>query len=249
MKTAAFMGTMLLGAATMAADADVSQPFDQANRAFAEQHFAEAARGYQAILDARGFSAPVLFNLGNAYELVGQPGRAILNYERAQLLVPRDADIAANLSLARRKAGLAESPMEWFEKAARGLSFNTLAWLGAAAWLFLAAGGLAVRHAIWNGFHAGGWITVNALVLMAVGVAVGLRWSDLSRGIVIVRDLPVYISPVATAQPLFKLSEGQDVKLRKTHGDFVFIRTPEGRCGWTRRADVPPIIPASDRRN
>ncbi len=67
--------------------------FEAANRAFGAGKYAEAISGYEKITKENGYSAAVLFNLGNAYYHNNQFGRAILNYERALRLSPRDPDI------------------------------------------------------------------------------------------------------------------------------------------------------------
>ena len=121
---------VLVGAGMLARAADPQTTLDQANTAFAQKDYGRAAGDYQAILAQQGFSAPVLFNLANAYYRDGKLGLAILNYERARLLAPSDGDIAFNLHVARAKAGLADRPTLWFDRAARFFSLNTLSWLG-----------------------------------------------------------------------------------------------------------------------
>ena len=51
----------------------------------------------------QGASAELYYNLGNAYYRTENITRAVLNYERALLLSPGDADIRFNLQLARSK--------------------------------------------------------------------------------------------------------------------------------------------------
>jgi tetratricopeptide (TPR) repeat protein len=63
--------------------------------------YRQAAQVYQQGVDQGVVDAALYYNLGNAYYKLGDYGRAILNYRRAQNLSPRDADIRANLSLAR----------------------------------------------------------------------------------------------------------------------------------------------------
>jgi hypothetical protein len=63
----------------------------------------------KATATSSGYSAAALFNQANAYARAGKPGLAVLNYERAQLLAPNDADIAANLHFVRAKAGLPDA--------------------------------------------------------------------------------------------------------------------------------------------
>ena len=58
------------------------------------------------------------YNLGNAYLRSGQLGRAILNYKRAQILIPRDADLNFNLRYALDQAQDAISSDQNFLKQA-----------------------------------------------------------------------------------------------------------------------------------
>ena len=107
--------------------------FEEANRAFAAGQYAESARGYQAVLKANGYSAAVLFDLGNAELRLHKVGDAIVDYERARWLAPQDPDINANLRYARRQAGLVAPEDSWSEHLADGLSPNGWAWLASGA--------------------------------------------------------------------------------------------------------------------
>jgi len=91
----------LSGRSCFAADApSVEELYFEANRAYKEDRYQAAVDGYLKLID-RGFTHGHLFyNLGNACFRSGQLGRAILNYKRAQLLIPRDADLNFNLRYA-----------------------------------------------------------------------------------------------------------------------------------------------------
>lgn len=135
---------------------ETTKTFEQANQSYASGHFAEAAHGYEAVIARQGFSAPVLFNLGNAWLKAGEPGRAILSYERAQWFAPGDRAIETNLRLARQQAGLAVVEQNSLEKAARMLGFNTMAWVGSAGLVLLSAGilgGRLLRSGSKSGVH------------------------------------------------------------------------------------------------
>ena len=71
--------------------------------AYAAADYATAIRVYEQLLSAYGESAAIYYNLGGAYYKVGAMARAILNYERALLFDPSNADIRFNLELARSK--------------------------------------------------------------------------------------------------------------------------------------------------
>jgi tetratricopeptide (TPR) repeat protein len=216
--------------------AETQANFDQANAEFAQKHFAEAASGYEKVIGQQGLSASVLFNLANAYYRAGNLGRAILNYERAQLLAPRDGDIDANLCVARRKAGVADQP-------AHQLSGNELSWIGSVAMIFIAAGLLFRQVTKRGGFVWRAWTIANSGVLLAAMLSLFLRYPEWNRGVVVAKGAPVYIAPVTVTQPLFSLTEGQSVSIRKTSGDFLLVDAGGGRRGWVTPATVERVTP------
>jgi tetratricopeptide (TPR) repeat protein len=87
--------------------------FSQANEAFrqansmpgdprAEKLYEKAALSYERIIsEGRIKNAKLFYNLGNAYFLREDIGKAILNYRRAERLDGSDADIQKNLEFAR----------------------------------------------------------------------------------------------------------------------------------------------------
>lgn len=88
---------------------------DQANQAFrqansttdnedAERLYEKAILSYERIIDeGRIENAKLFYNLGNAYFLKEDIGKAILNYRRAEKLDGVDADIRKNLEFARSR--------------------------------------------------------------------------------------------------------------------------------------------------
>ena len=74
-----------------------------ADKAYQENKYAEAIKMYENILATQGESAVVYYNLGNSYFKEKNMAKAVLNYERALLLNPGDADIRFNLDMARSK--------------------------------------------------------------------------------------------------------------------------------------------------
>ena len=83
---------------------DLTHSMATAQRLYEQGRYEAAAQIYQQMVD-HGFEDSRLFHqLGNAYFKQGDTGRAVLNYRRAEQLAPRDADIEANLQLARQSA-------------------------------------------------------------------------------------------------------------------------------------------------
>jgi tetratricopeptide (TPR) repeat protein len=75
--------------------------FARANALYEAGDFDGAIAAYSALVERGVVSADLDYNLANSYYKVGAVGRAVLFYERARRLSPRDRDIAENLALAR----------------------------------------------------------------------------------------------------------------------------------------------------
>ncbi|HJT80236.1 MAG TPA: tetratricopeptide repeat protein, partial [Chthoniobacterales bacterium] len=84
-------------ATSLLAQSDQAQ-FVRANDEFAKGQFQHAIRDYEAMVQAGKWSAPLFYNLGNAYYRIADFGRAILNYERALALEPQHPETTANLA-------------------------------------------------------------------------------------------------------------------------------------------------------
>lgn len=74
----------------------------EGDSAYIRNDYASAIQIYENLLK-KGEAAEVYYNLGNSYYKADDIARAILNYERALLLEPGNADIRANLEIARSK--------------------------------------------------------------------------------------------------------------------------------------------------
>ncbi len=196
-----------------------------------------------------GYSAAALYNQGNAFARDGKTGLAILNYERAQLLAPNDADIAANLHFVRAKASLPDPPEIWLTRRLACTSPNTLAWLGTFG-LVLAGSTLILARVYPKRRPAFHLLTFagTLLVATAIGSAVTM-WPKISEAVVITREAPARTSPVLPAEPLFKLREGETVTVRAEHRNFALVQTSTGRSGWVGRADISSVVPESGDRS
>jgi len=117
--TIALVILSLLGLTTLA-DAQMSKDracslFNQANQRFrqansaknpkeAKRLYEKAILAFERIIDkGKVKNAKLYYNLGNAYFLKGDIGKAILNYRRAEKLDGSDANIQKNLAFARSK--------------------------------------------------------------------------------------------------------------------------------------------------
>ena len=183
--TAITLLTLFTTAAFAFAPADASDPdtLGAANQLYESGHYAEAAQMYQQLADRGVEDSTLFYNLGNAQYQQGNVVQAIINYQHAAQLAPRDADIQANLELA-----LSQSPLP-VPAAAFGrigaiaditdswLTVNELALLALGLWF-----ALAFMIIAWRTIHPSTtrkilqYVTIFTLLLVIVSViAMGSR--------------------------------------------------------------------------
>jgi tetratricopeptide (TPR) repeat protein len=237
---------MLLAAVTGA----MASPFDEANRQFAAGEFTAAAASYEKFIAESGPDASAYYNLGNSYQSLKKYGPAIVAYERARLLTPRDPDLLANLALARKAATLFEDTGMNPRVAAvvDYLSRNEWSWLVAGGALVL--GMLAMLHGVvkfrvrWKQL-----LGLGGAILAGIGIGVGsvalfLRSEDASRGIVLSENATIRISPFEKADALGTAGTGRTVRLGEKSGVFRYVRVPGTNLqGWLADAEVAAIDP------
>jgi hypothetical protein len=195
-----------------------------------------------------GYSAPALYNLANAYARAGQPGLAVLNYERARLLDPSDPDIDANLRRVREASGLAPESRNAFDRMAGILSPRILAWLGVLGFLLAGTGALARR--VYPGHRRKLLVaSVAGISLLGLSLANAVAlWPLMQEAVVVTHSAPVRVSPVSIEEPVLVLPEATLVRVGAEHEGFVLVRIKGGRSGWVPSANLAPIVPKQGGR-
>ena len=228
-------------------------PWEDANAAFAAGDYAKAQPLYQDLIDREGPTAARLFNLGNTYAKLNQPGPAVLYYERAALLDPRDADIRANLKLTRpANATTLQSPPPWWTAPLFWLSLNEWSWL--TAWgLVLLTAPILTRTFLTS---RPGWLQRTTAPLISSGLALALpgalalqqRGSEKNLAIITAGEPVLRLSPFPNADPVDSSPPlpGQRVIPGERHGEWVHLTLPGStNSGWVPHKDIALIIPAS----
>lgn len=241
---------VLLPAARARAD-ERAQRFESANAAFAAGDFGAARDALAAIVASDGPSPAVLYNLGNASFRAGLIGEAVLSYERALLLAPRDQDIRANLRRVRKAAELPEPEAGAWTRVVHLLTADGWAWLASAALYLVCAVllGLRLLRARGPASPARGGLryAVPALVVMGVvaAAACAARLGERDRGVVLGNE-PLRVAPYPSATTASELAPGEVVRIERTHQGFSLVRTPAGRSGWLKDDAVASIaLPGS----
>lgn len=214
----------------------------------ARAHFQEAARNY-ARLHAEGVHSVGLYrSWGNTSLLAGNVPAAILAYRRGLHLAPSDADLHANLALARSRVdyplglqppaddawpGWLPRPGRPFFFAVTGLMY-TLACLFISRWLLVRRSSLLVR----------------AMLCLFFAILAGIAWYHLESRreeerlhpvVVIAADTPLYRGngpsyPHHDEVPL--LAPGIEARQLLSRGDWLQIELPGPHIGWVPRRDV-----------
>jgi hypothetical protein len=197
-----------------------------------------------------GYSAAGLYNLANAYARDGKPGLAVLYYQRAELLAPGDADIAANLYTVRTAAHVAADTPGGIARVLGAADPGWCAWLGVLGLLIACASVLGARR-----YPRGPRSRVQGRALRRAGVLVGVMllavpvadaivlWPKLHAAVVLLSNTPVRAAPAPMGDALFTLNEAETVAVRAEHEGFVLVQAGPGRTGWVAHASLGFVVP------
>jgi len=220
--------------------------FYKTNQAYKEGRFQEAVDGYGKIIQSGHVNAYVYYNLGNAYLRLNHIGQAILNYERARILMPRDADLNFNLGYARDQTIDAISQPKGFIRTTffwlNTLSFDELLWgFSVLNLLFWAV--LLVRL-----FRPSEWTYYSSLILFALwliaGASFGLKYYQQQtddRAVILRKEVNVLAGPDAQDTVLFKLHDGAMVHVERSEDGWALVRLPDKKRGWVKIEAVEKI--------
>jgi tetratricopeptide (TPR) repeat protein len=227
--------------------ADFSAAFNTANKLYAEGKFAEAAAGYEKILQASQVSPALYFNYGNAEFKSGNPGRAIAAYRRAARLSPRDAEVRANLEFARNQvSGPTRRESRWANWLGT-LTLNEWTALTAVAfWLtFTLLAARQFRPALKPALRT---LTLGAVIAtLLTGTCLGLDATLLlSRQTVVIvePDVTARSGPFDEAQSAFTAHNGAELAVLDRRNDWLQVTDGAGRIGWLPQQQVE-ILPGS----
>lgn len=220
-----------------------------ANQAYTQGRFAEAADGYTALIDRGITNGDLYYNLGNAYMKLGELGRAILCYRRAERFLPRDEDLQSNRALALQQRRDELTCDRWYTEVADFCFWYTGLSAAELAWVFL-------------GVHAAFWVlllvrrfrkheTVTVLCALALfltvlfGISAGIRQYRLAfvpRGVVLVDEVRVRSGMSKGDTVLFALHAGTEFFWEEERSTgWVKIRLCDGKKGWVAGATVEKI--------
>ena len=237
----------LLLTACLALQAQTPQElWANANQAYSEARYDDAAQMYQTIIDeapelTRAY-APVYYNLGNTRFKQGELAQAILAYERCLRLDPTNKNARFNLDFAQTRIvdNIADTQVfflrQWVLMLRNSLPMHVWMWLSISLFtlalisllLFAFSHSLAIRK---TGFYVG--IVGLIVAALAFANAASLHHRDtvraeaiITRGIVNAKS-----SPDRNGTELFTVHEGTKVLIHEVLDGFANIEVGNYN-GW-----------------
>ena len=208
----------------------------EGDSAYIRNDYASAIQIYENLLK-KGEAAEVYYNLGNSYYKADDIARAILNYERALLLEPGNADIRANLEIARSKTKSLINCLSVDAWAKLGIVFFVL--LLVSFYLFFFSKQITGKKV---GFIAG--IVFLVLVILSNVFAAQQKGELMERNeaIVLAPSVTVRSTPSESGTSLFILHEGRKVEIKdNSMREWKEIRLEDGKVGWVPASAIEGI--------
>ncbi len=233
---------VLMAAAVLQAADSADALFRRGVQAYERGEYAEAVRSFEEAADRGRASAALYYNLGNAYYKQDDIGRAVLNYERARRLAPRDEDIRFNLGVAQLRVvdKIASPEIDPIYKFFLGiktlLTLPQLTRLTILLYLLFMAL-LIVRQ--WDRGNRLSFLRYAVrpilILLIVIGALFALRvHEDMTtvEAVVLQKSVTVLSEPQAAATEVFTLHEGVKVRIIDQSGAYVRLRLADGKDGW-----------------
>jgi tetratricopeptide (TPR) repeat protein len=231
----------------LSVQADADTLYALGNRLYAEGDFRGAAAAYEGAADTGWTSPDLELALGAAYFEAGETGRAVLHFERARRLAPRDPDVRHNLRLARERANAEPSRLPPADAAARWLA--TTIGTGALVTLlfvcYLAVIGL-VGYRLWKD-EPMPWLRRTLIVLVPLGLFVTVaavnaaRYDTQPRAVIVADTADVHTEPSSGSAATATLLEGSVLTVLDARGRWRSVRLPDGERGWVTAAALEEV--------
>lgn len=220
--------------------------FFKANQAFKEGRYQDAIDGYGQLVRTGYENGHIYYNLGNSYFRLNRLGQSVLNYERALLYTPRDADLNFNLRHARDQLvdtvpefqGFISRTFFWIN----GLSFHEMFW-GFVILNILFWGILVLRL-----FHHPEWTYYLFLVLLVFwligGFSFGLKYYKTEtddRAVILEKEVNVLSGPNIHDTVLFKLHEGTIIHFERSEDGWSLVHLTDKKRGWVKDSNIESI--------
>lgn len=228
------------------------QIFRLANEAYEKENFEEAIAFYQ-ILIGRGIqNGDLFYDLANAYFRTGDFGHAVLFYEKARRLRPRDNDIAHNLSYTKTfladketKPDTLPGSLETLLILHRKTTLNETLWILVILSTLLALSmimkslRLKISESVFFGYLKGIILTLFLLQIISAGVKIWVE-EPIREGVILADAVSATASPKSD-KTLVELNSGTRVRILDIRDGYAHIRLPDGVPGFIPEEKIGEI--------
>ena len=248
-----FLATFLLCHQLFAQDknadtADPSHIFLAANQAYKEGRFDQAAALYENLLALEIINGSLCYNLGNSYLKAGKIGKALVNYRRAELFMPRNEDLQANIQYALQQTidkiegrdpySYVKSFCFWYSRLTSKelivifLIANIGLWGIALVQLF------KKQQYLWPALY----FFIASTILFGASAAIKLySFYYKPGGVVIAREITVRSGGSINDTALFGLHEGAEFDWLDESDGWIKIQLRDGKKGWVQKETVEKV--------
>lgn len=225
-------------------EADVQESITKGDSAYLKNLYEEAIVNYEIVISQGYGSTQVYYNLGNAYFKMNKIPGAILNFERAKRLSPRDADIDFNLNVAnsmiqdRNEAVPEIFYVKWWKILRNSFSLQNWTYFSigifimiiCCAGLFFLSRMVFVRRI---SFWAGIAFFVMAIFSFSMSYSLYNIQSNQLEAIVFAPTITAKHNPNVQGGDVFVIHEGTKVSILDESDDgWVNIKLANGSTGW-----------------
>ncbi len=214
----------------------------QADRSAAEMLYLKAILRYERIVQEGGIrNGKLFYNIGNSYFRMNDVGRAILNYNRAALYTPHNADLRQNLEFARSRR-LDDIPVPQTRKILQTIFFwhydvstrvRSAIFLGGFLLCWIALGvKLVLKRPI---FKRAAWVGGMVAVLFLASLSIETRAQQHSNlGVIVKPDVTARKGNSNSYKPSFTepLHAGTEFSILEERSDWVHVELMDERRCW-----------------
>lgn len=219
--------------------------------AVAQDLYRKALDRFEYVVEADDVhNGRLFYNMANGYYRLGEIGRAVLYYRRAELLRPADANVRHNLSEARsqrldrlptpQEASLSRALFFWHYLISARARVYVFAAAFAGAWVL--AGVYLLRRR--RRFFTGALVAAAVAVLFFASIAAhGVALSRADEGVITVEEVTARKGDGIAYQSSFvdPLHAGTEFRVIERRADWYHIELTDGRRTWIP-ADAATLI-------
>jgi tetratricopeptide (TPR) repeat protein len=222
---------------------DPAYIFYKANALYEVGKYDEAINVFTGLTERGLESGNIYFNIGNSYFKKGELGKAILNYERANKLIPGDSDLKSNYDFALSKVkNMVSAKSAPFHRKVlnlyRSISINGLTILLSFAYIVLLSF-IFIFFVFKPGIRHRYIFTISLIIFFLISLyALSDRITSNNREAVLISESSdAKFEPVENATIHYTIYEGAKVYIVQEKMDWLKIRRQDGKIGWIKKAD------------